>query len=132
LNDCRRRKTAVGGRELQYRFVSETRPVRPNSDVWHHAADAFYGNNAGSYSGDLEVGQSNPIVLSITNPVAGLLTISWTTVSGQKYQLLYSTNVGTADWSAWGPVLTATNDTLFVQDSIAADTQRLYRVEWVP
>jgi hypothetical protein len=92
-------------------------------------SDAFYGNNAGSYAGDLQVRQSNPILMSISKPVAGQLTISWSTDSGQKYQLLYSTNLASTDWSALGPVLTATNTTLSVQDSISPDARRHYRAQ---
>jgi hypothetical protein len=92
-------------------------------------SDAFSGNNAGIYSGSMQVQQSSSILMSITKPTAGQLTISWSTVSGQKYQLLYSTNLATTNWSTWGPVLTATNSSLSVQDSITPDVQRLYRVQ---
>ena len=92
-------------------------------------SDAFSGNNAGSYSGDLQVQQSSTIVMSISRPVAGQLTIGWSTVSGQKYQLLYRTNAASTNWGTWGPVLTATNSSLSVQDTNNPDAQRLYRVQ---
>jgi hypothetical protein len=92
-------------------------------------SDAYSGNNAGSYSGNLQVRQSSPILVSISKPSGGQMTISWSTDSGQKYQLLYRTNAASTNWGTWGPVLTATNSSLSVQDSINPDAQRLYRVQ---
>jgi hypothetical protein len=94
--------------------------------------DAFLQNNAGSYAGTLTVQQSASILLSISRPTGGKITLTWGTVVGLKYQVQYSTNAGSTNWSALGAVLTATNSSLSVPDTIAPDRQRFYRVGLSP
>jgi hypothetical protein len=94
--------------------------------------DAFHPNNVGSYAGVLTGQQQAPILLSISRPAGGKVTLTWSTVAGLKYQAQYSTNAGSTNWSALGSVLTATNTSLSVPDSIAPDGQRLYRVGLSP
>jgi hypothetical protein len=94
--------------------------------------DAFHPNNTGSYSGVLTGQQQASISLSISGPTGGMISLTWGTVSGWKYQVEYSTNAASTNWRKLGSVLTATNNSLSVPDAIAPDQQRLYRVGLSP
>jgi hypothetical protein len=94
--------------------------------------DAFHPNNTGSYSGVLTGQQQASISLSISGPTGGMIALTWGTVPGWKYQVQYSTNAASTNWSHLGSVLTATNSSLSVSDAIAPAPQRLYRVGGSP
>jgi hypothetical protein len=94
--------------------------------------DAFYPNNAGSYSGVLTVQDQASIWLTISRPKAGSVTLTWNTVPDLKYQAQYSTMLRPTNWTNLGPVLTATNSSLSLADSITPDRQRFYRVGLSP
>lgn len=60
------------------------------------------------------------------------VTLTWTAVVGQKYQVQVSGNLA-GSWTNLSPVLTATTQTLTQTDVLnPAQTQRHYRVVWWP
>jgi hypothetical protein len=48
------------------------------------------------------------------------------------YQMQYQTNLGQANWSNFGTVVTATNATMTTLDAIGPVPQRVYRVVLLP
>jgi uncharacterized repeat protein (TIGR03803 family) len=56
------------------------------------------------------------------------LTLTWSTVPGQIYQIQYTTNLTQASWNDLGYPLVATNGVITVSDTIGNDEQRFYRV----
>ncbi len=55
-------------------------------------------------------------------------TFTWSTSSGHKYQPQYTSNVKPAVWNNLGSVITASNTSASVFDSLGTNHQRFYRV----
>jgi hypothetical protein len=66
-------------------------------------------------------------VLQSAGEMAGTFTFTWSAVSGQNYQVQYSTNLVSTNWLNLGGSVNATNATMFSSDPIE-DSQRFYRV----
>jgi regulation of enolase protein 1 (concanavalin A-like superfamily) len=60
------------------------------------------------------------------------ITISWTGLAGQNYQVEYKDNLGTATWSPLGSPLTGTGAVLNVTSDFTQSSQRFYRLRLVP
>ena len=60
------------------------------------------------------------------------LTLTWSTVAGQIYELQYTTNVAQPHWINWFYPLVATNTVITVTDTIGPDPQRFYQVVQSP
>jgi uncharacterized repeat protein (TIGR03803 family) len=56
------------------------------------------------------------------------LTLTWSTVPGQIYQIQYITNLTQANWNDLGYPLVATNGVVTVSDTTGPEEQRFYRV----
>jgi hypothetical protein len=56
------------------------------------------------------------------------LTLAWSTVAGEVYQLQCKTNLAEVNWYNLGYPLLATNGIITVSDTIGPDAQRFYRV----
>ena len=105
-----------------------------------------------AWSGDVS-GEMNPLVLALSSntlisasfalppptnfpPVfqtvaqlADTITFTWSTVTGQTYQVQYKTNLLETNWSDLGGSVLATNGTMSASDSIVSGPeQRWYRV----
>jgi uncharacterized repeat protein (TIGR03803 family) len=68
-----------------------------------------------------------PVFKSVTK-TTGTVTLVWSAVASQTYQLQYSTNLVQAGWNNLGVAVTATNGTMTASDSVGPDPQRFYRV----
>jgi len=73
---------------------------------------------------------SLPIIQSIAL-ADGVATISWTSVTGRTYRLLYNLDLGT-NWIPIPPDITATNSSISATDSVPSVTTRFYRVQLLP
>jgi hypothetical protein len=62
--------------------------------------------------------------------VNGAIELTWSAVSGQKYQLQYSANM--SSWTNLGDLVLATNGTATYSDVTAPDPQRFYRLILIP
>jgi hypothetical protein len=58
----------------------------------------------------------------------GTITLSWTGVSGQAYQVQYSDNLDSGQWLPLGGPVTSNSGTFSVSDSVAASAHRFYRI----
>jgi len=73
-----------------------------------------------------------PPVLQVPTQAGGTVTLTWTAVAGQTYQLQYSSTPTSTNWLNLGAALTATNGTMTVSISNQLDPQRFYRVALLP
>jgi hypothetical protein len=62
----------------------------------------------------------------------GMLTLTWSAISGQTYRVQYSTDLLGTNWTDLPPDVTATDITASQTDSTATDSQRFYRVMVLP
>ncbi|HSY43008.1 MAG TPA: hypothetical protein VK811_03800, partial [Candidatus Acidoferrum sp.] len=69
-----------------------------------------------------------PDFVSVTRS-GNTINLVWTAVSGDSYQLLYSTNLLSSVWNTLGSSITASNTNASYADTIGANQQRFYRVE---
>ena len=58
----------------------------------------------------------------------GPVTFSWLTTPGVPYQVQYTTNLSSSDWTNLGPVIMATNNITTAIDNLGPDPQRFYRI----
>lgn len=68
-----------------------------------------------------------PVFKSVTR-AGGTITLVWSTVAGQTYQLQSSTNLAPANWNSVKLPFTATNGTATLSDTVGNAPQRFYRV----
>jgi hypothetical protein len=62
----------------------------------------------------------------------GQFTFTFSTVAGQRYQVEYTDDLTTPQWTPIGSVLPGTGDPILVTDEIPPGSQRFYRVVMVP
>jgi uncharacterized repeat protein (TIGR03803 family) len=62
----------------------------------------------------------------------GMITFTWSTVSGQQYQVQYNTNLPAGNWLNLGSVILPTNSLATYAEPIAPGTRRFYRVVLLP
>ena len=72
-----------------------------------------------------------PVFQSVTK-AGGTITLIWSALAGQTYQLQFKTNLNQTSWNNLGSAITATNSTVIALDSIGPDPQRFYRVKIGP
>ena len=74
-----------------------------------------------------------PSVLSqVVLTEQGQFAFTFSTVAGQRYQVEYTDELTTPQWTPLGSVQDGTGGLLFVTDSILPGSQRFYRVVMVP
>jgi uncharacterized repeat protein (TIGR03803 family) len=127
-------KLATGGSLTTLVSFNNTNGAYPQGGLVQASDGSFYGTTAnGGASGNGTVfrfritAPLSPIIESVTQ-AGGTLTLTWSAVAGEKYQLQYKTDWKDNGWSSLGGTVTATNTTLTASDSIGPDAQRLYRV----
>ncbi|MEI9864674.1 MAG: choice-of-anchor tandem repeat GloVer-containing protein [Limisphaerales bacterium] len=72
-----------------------------------------------------------PVILSVS-ATNGTLDLTWSSVSGQNYQLQSNPDLTTTNWTDVNPPVTATDVTTSGTDTIGPEAQRFYRVELLP
>jgi hypothetical protein len=73
-----------------------------------------------------------PPALSTGTISNGVLTLTWSAISGQTYRVQYSTNLTETNWTDLTPDVTANDITATQTDSTLSDEQRFYRVMVLP
>ena len=62
----------------------------------------------------------------------GTLTLTWSAMPWQTYQVQYTTDLSQTNWNILGNAITTTNALATASDSIGPDTRRFYRVVVLP
>lgn len=66
------------------------------------------------------------------NQVAGLVTLTWSATTGLVFQLQYSSDLSSRNWSNLGSTITASNATVNGSDTNGTELQRFYRLLVTP
>lgn len=74
----------------------------------------------------------SPPVFQAISQSGTTITLRWSAMAGQKYQLQYNSDLSSTNWINLGSVITPTNGTVTLSDVIGSDPQRFYRVVLVP
>ena len=92
----------------------------------------FYGTTygGGAYNDGTVFRLSLPLppVFKSMARAGGTVTLVWSSVASQTYQLEYSTNLAQGSWNNVGSAVVATNGIMTGSDPAATDAQRFYRV----
>jgi len=81
--------------------------------------------------GVLTIAAPAPTVLQSATQTSNMITFSWSTTSGEIYQVQYNSSLTAANWADLGGPVTATNTVLTASDSLT-NGQRYYRVLLTP
>ncbi len=120
-----------------YSFIGGTNGANPTGLI--QASDGnFYGtttltseSGAGGGIGDGTIFRISiplqPVFQSVTQ-MNGTLNLFWSTVAGQSYQLQYTTDLTSSNWSNLTNSMIATNGVMSLSDYLGPDSQRFYRV----
>jgi len=97
---------------------------------------SFYGTTTmGGTSGQgtiFRLSVPMPPVFQKPTRTSGALTLTWSAVAGQTYQLQYNSKLNSTNWVNLGSSVLATNGVMSASDSIGPDSQRTYRVVLLP
>jgi uncharacterized repeat protein (TIGR03803 family) len=74
---------------------------------------------------------ASPVFQGLTASNA-ILSLAWSAMTGQTYQLQYKSALTASIWSNLGSAMLATNGTMIQTDAISASAQRYYRVVLKP
>jgi hypothetical protein len=86
-----------------------------------------------SYGSDLTfTTDTRPLAVQAVTQTNGMITFSWSSITGNMYQLQYSTDLGSTNWIDLGGPVTATDISVSLSDVIGTDSQRFYRIELLP
>jgi uncharacterized repeat protein (TIGR03803 family) len=121
-----------------YTFTGGDDGAYPNSVLVQGTDGNFYGttSSGGAYGNGAIfrlslVSPPRPVFQSVTK-AGGTITLTWSALAGQTYQLQFKTNLNQMSWNNLGSIITATNSTATALDSIGPDPQRFYRVKIGP
>jgi len=90
------------------------------------------GQNTYQFVCSFSCSETNMPVLQTAIQTNGQIVLSWNALSGQPYQVQYTTNLIRPDWNNLGDVISTTNSTVTVTNSIGTDPQQFYRVVLLP
>jgi hypothetical protein len=139
------------GKVQYYRYAFNTSPTHPFTDAetpwtsgtigtvptsagtWYLHVKGYNGADIGngSYDYAVTVLQTQPQILSITT-TNGIVTLTWTAVSGFNYRVQYTPDLGLTNWPALSPDVQASGSTASTTDDTGGATQRFYRVLLLP
>jgi hypothetical protein len=100
-----------------------------NATVTVSATDGC-GNTA-SVIYDTHIDNRPPVIQTLPQ-AGGKLTLTWSAIAGQKFQVQFRTNCNQTDWMNLGDPIPATNANMAVSEAIGPAPQRFYRVLIVP
>jgi hypothetical protein len=73
-----------------------------------------------------------PAVLQVPLVASGAVTLTWSAVAGQTYQLETSSDLGAISWMSLGAPIPACAGYVTTTDSVGPEVKRFYRVGVLP
>ncbi|MEY2428499.1 MAG: hypothetical protein QOJ40_1384, partial [Verrucomicrobiota bacterium] len=89
-------------------------------------------NGAFDYSINAVAPSMAPQILAIDGAATGLVTITWSAVSGSIYRLQYTPDLSATNWTDVSPDVTAADSTASQTNNPDGAGQRFYRVILLP
>ena len=114
-----------------------TNGLRPSGELIQGTDGNFYGTTG---SGGTNQGWGTIFKFSIPPPPVfqgitqtnGSLVFSWQAVTGQNYQVQYSSNLNMTNWNNLGSAFTASSNAMTNTDNNLSDNCRFYRIIMLP
>jgi uncharacterized repeat protein (TIGR03803 family) len=132
------RITPGGTLTTLYSFTGGSDGAYPQAGLVQGADGNLYGttssggtNNNGTIFRITLVSAPQP-VFGPVSLAGGTLTLTWSALAGQTYQLQFTTNLSQTSWNDLGSAVTATGPTVSVTNAIGPDPERFYRVKVGP
>jgi uncharacterized repeat protein (TIGR03803 family) len=129
--------SAIGALTRLYSFTGGDDGANPEAVLVQGRDGNLYGTtcNGGAWGAGtvfrLSVGPAAPAFQTVTL-TNGTLSLTWSTAAGERYQLQYTSDVSSSNWTDLGSAVTATGATLRVTNSVANGPRRFYRVALLP
>jgi subtilase family serine protease len=111
--------------------------ITSGNNIWKSSPNKFYAvtgydlcTGLGTMNGTNLINALAPVPPPSFLPPAssaGSITLTWTAVTGQVYQLQYSSNLTTTNWINFGSAVTASNS-IMIESDFLTNSQRFYRV----
>jgi uncharacterized repeat protein (TIGR03803 family) len=117
-----------------YSFTGGNDGGAPQAELVQGSDGSFYGT---TYGGGL-AGAGTVFRLTIVPEFQTVtltdstLSLTWSTEAGGTYQLQYTSNLSSSNWTNLGSPVTATGATLSTTDSLTNGPQRFYRLVLAP
>lgn len=130
------RMTTNGALTTLYSFAGATDGSNPLGNLVQGNDGNFYGTAAagGAYGNGVIFRVSvplPPVIRSIT-ATADVVTLTWSAVATQSYQVQYKSSLAQTNWTNLGSSLTAESGTLQAADFAPSAPQRWYRILALP
>jgi uncharacterized repeat protein (TIGR03803 family) len=128
--------TTNGTLSVLHSFAGDIDGSNPLGGLVQGSDGNFYGTatGGGAYTNGVIFRISvplPPVIQSIT-AATGRVSLTWTAVATQSYQVQYKTGLAQTNWTNLGASSMATNGTMQATDLAPSDRQRWYRVVALP
>jgi uncharacterized repeat protein (TIGR03803 family) len=128
--------TTNGALTTLYSFAGAGDGSNPLGSLVQGNDGNFYGTaaNGGAYSNGVIFRVSVPLppVIRSIVPTTNGITLTWSAVATQSYQVQYKGSLAQTNWASLGGPLTAAGGTVQFTDIAPSDAQRWYRVLALP
>jgi hypothetical protein len=99
----------------------------------HLSPAILWQSTYGATTFTLSVTSAPPVLLSPTAGQSGAnFSFSWNGMTGQMYQVQYTTNLAPANWMNFGGTIPGVNGTMTASNLLGAEPQRYYRLVLLP
>lgn len=113
--------------------------ANPESALVQGSGGALYGTTlSGGVNGNgtifrvtVPVSQVAPVFQTVAQ-TNGTFMLTWSALPGQRFQLLYCSDLVSGNWNDLGGVLTSAGSTVTASDVMGSTSQRFYRVQLLP
>ena len=101
---------------------------------WYLHVKSYNGADVGNGTYDylVTVAPTQPQILSIAAAANGIVTLTWSAISGSTYRVQYTPDLSAITWTNLSPDVQASGSTASAIDDPGGAGQRFYRVVLLP